>query len=38
MVAFKKLPLGLQDFPKIIANDYLYIDKMAYIHTDGDDR
>jgi hypothetical protein len=28
----KKLPLGLQDFRKIIENGFLYVDKTAYIH------
>ncbi|WP_353485361.1 AAA family ATPase [Haliscomenobacter sp.] len=28
----KKLPLGLQDFRKIIENDFKYIDKTEYIH------
>lgn len=28
----KKLPLGLQDFRKIIEGGYRYIDKTAYIH------
>jgi len=28
----KKIPIGLQDFRKIIENDFLYVDKTAYIH------
>lgn len=28
----KKLPIGLQSFPEIIRNGYLYIDKTSYIH------
>jgi hypothetical protein len=29
----KKLPLGLQDFRKIIENDFKYIDKTEYIRS-----
>jgi hypothetical protein len=28
----QKLPLGLQDFRKIIENGFLYVDKTAYLH------
>ena len=28
----KKLPLGLQDFRKIIENGFLYVDKTAYLY------
>jgi len=28
----KKLPIGIQDFEKIIKNDFLYIDKTEYIY------
>jgi len=31
-MALKKLPIGLQDFRKIIENDFKYIDKMWYIY------
>ncbi|MFM7156005.1 MAG: AAA family ATPase, partial [Bacteroidota bacterium] len=27
------LPLGLQDFRKIIENDFLYVDKTAYLYN-----
>ncbi len=29
----KKLPIGIQTFSEIIQEDYVYIDKTAYIHT-----
>lgn len=29
----KKLPIGLQDFQKIIENDFKYIDKTEYLYT-----
>ncbi len=29
----KKLPIGLQDFRKIIENDFLYVDKTAYLYN-----
>ena len=32
MSELKALPLGIQDFEKIITNDFLYIDKTTYIH------
>ncbi|MFZ4428566.1 MAG: AAA family ATPase, partial [Saprospiraceae bacterium] len=28
----KKLPLGLQDFRKIIENGFLYVDKTQYLY------
>ena len=28
----KKLPIGIQDFSKLIEDDYLYVDKTEYIH------
>ena len=28
----KKIPIGLQDFRKIIENGFLYVDKTAYIY------
>jgi hypothetical protein len=31
-MAQKRLPIGLQDFRKIIENDFKYIDKTRYIH------
>lgn len=31
-MASKRLPIGLQDFRKIIENDFKYIDKTRYIH------
>ncbi|MFM8372355.1 MAG: AAA family ATPase, partial [Bacteroidota bacterium] len=29
----ENLPLGLQDFRKIIENDFLYVDKTAYLYN-----
>jgi hypothetical protein len=35
----KRLPIGIQDFEKLITGDYLYVDKTRYIyelaHGDG---
>jgi len=31
-MALQKLPIGLQDFRKIIENDFLYVDKTEYIY------
>ncbi|OQX78146.1 MAG: AAA family ATPase, partial [Bacteroidetes bacterium 4484_249] len=28
----KNLPIGIQEFSKLIENNYLYIDKTEYIH------
>lgn len=39
MNATKKLPIGIQDFPKLIQDKYLYVDKTEYYHrliTEGD--
>lgn len=38
-MAEKKLPIGIQDFEKLIADDYLYVDKTEHYHrliSDGD--
>ena len=38
-VRTKKLPIGIQEFEKLITGDYLYVDKTKYIyelaHGDG---
>jgi hypothetical protein len=31
-MAEKKLPIGIQDFPSLIAENYLYVDKTEYYH------
>ena len=28
----KKLPIGIQNFKKIVTNDYVYVDKTRYVH------
>ncbi|WP_459995875.1 AAA family ATPase, partial [Marinitoga arctica] len=28
----KKLPIGVQDYKKIITGDYIYVDKTKYIY------
>ena len=33
MTTRKKLPIGLQDFEKLITGDFLYVDKTAYVHS-----
>ncbi|MDR0895633.1 MAG: ATP-binding protein [Prevotellaceae bacterium] len=32
MDAFRKMPIGIQDFEKLRTNGYLYVDKTAYIY------
>jgi hypothetical protein len=32
-VSERKLPIGIQTFEKIIQEDYLYVDKTAYVHS-----
>ncbi|QQS05310.1 MAG: AAA family ATPase [Fibrobacterota bacterium] len=37
-MAIRKLPIGIQDFPSLLEDGYLYVDKTAYVHklaTDG---